>query len=287
SENQKTSQEPNTGLRRPSELADSTNDFRWKDLSALNIHYGNGAIEMFEDTPDFLYNTSLLLRNAKKEQLFNAWDNDSLTEGWNNEKRSLARYMSNVLLKERSSAEKRERVTDSFVNFLLGVLKFNEYPLSLELKADCYFKVHNKKVTSETNFSIWKGNPFVIIDEDKHLHNVIKSTLWGECQIAGELLASAFVNHEEIQGRYRFQSLFAIHVIGTQFTFYRAKIGFNYLNNLSEGFPNDKMRIYRYPVYQDTKQILCFDYTDPDQRKKILDILIKIKIFVIQNKTIK
>ncbi|KAF0452289.1 hypothetical protein F8M41_001927 [Gigaspora margarita] len=277
------SQEPSTGLRRPLDLADSTSDFRWKDLNALNIHYYNGAIEMFEDTPDFSYDTSFLLRNAKKEQFFYAWDDDSLTEGWNDEERSLARYMSNVLLKEISSAGKRERVTDSFVNFLLGVLKFNVYLLSLELKADCYFKVHNKKVISETDFSIWKGNLFVIIDEDKHLHNVVKSTMWGECQIASELLAAAFVNDKEIQEIYRSQSLFAIRVIGTQFTFYRAEVGSNYLNNLSEGFPDDdEMRIYRYPVYQeyqDTKKIPCFDYTDPDQRKTILDILLKIKKF--------
>ncbi|RIB02701.1 hypothetical protein C2G38_2124711 [Gigaspora rosea] len=189
------SQESSTGLKRPSELADNTSEFRRKDLSALNIHYVNGAIEMFEDTPDFSYNTSLLLRNAKKDQLFFAWEDDSLTEGWNNKERALARYMSNVLLKEIADAEKRERVTDSFVNYLLGVLEFNEYPLSLELKADCYFEVHNKKVTSETDFSIWKGNLSLIIDEDKHLHNVSKSFWWGEYQIAGELLASAFVNH--------------------------------------------------------------------------------------------
>lgn len=121
------SQEPSTGLRSPSELADNTSDFRRKDLNALNIHYADGAIEMFENTPDFSYDTSLLLRNANKDQLFGAWADDSLTEGWNNKERSLARYMSNVLMKEISSAEKRERVTDSFVNFILGVLKFNEY----------------------------------------------------------------------------------------------------------------------------------------------------------------
>ncbi|CAG8753779.1 5701_t:CDS:2, partial [Racocetra fulgida] len=168
------SQEP--GLRNPSELADSTSEFRRKDLSALNIHYANGAIEMFEDTPDFSYNTSLLLRNANKDQLFGAWADASLTEGWNNKERALARYMSNVLIKEFSSAEK----------------------------------------LSETGFSIWKNNLFVIIDEDKHLDDVIRSTWWGECQIAGELLASASVNHEKIQEKYRAQSLFAIRVIGTR-----------------------------------------------------------------------
>ncbi|CAG8777531.1 17253_t:CDS:1, partial [Gigaspora rosea] len=92
----------------------------------------------------------------------------------------------------------------------------------------------NKKIISETDFSIWNNNLFVIIDEDKHLQNVSKNTWWGECQIAGELLASAFVNHEEIREIYRAQSLFAIRVVGTCFTFYKAEIGFNYLDSLSE-----------------------------------------------------
>ncbi|CAG8796487.1 16034_t:CDS:1, partial [Racocetra persica] len=180
SENQKKkshyTQEPSTGLRSPLELADSTNEFRRKDISALNIHYVEGVIKMFEDISDFSYNTSLLLQNANRDQLFGAWADDSLTEGWNNKERSLARYISNILIKECASAEKHEKVTDSFVNFILGVLEFNEYSFSLKLKADCYFMVHNKKVTSETDFSIWKGNLFVIIDKDKHLHSIAKST---------------------------------------------------------------------------------------------------------------
>ncbi|CAG8660559.1 25620_t:CDS:1, partial [Gigaspora rosea] len=91
------SQEPSTGLRSSSELADNTSDFRRKDLNALNIHYAGGAIEMFENMPDFSYSTSLLLRNANKDKLFGAWADDSLTEGWNNKEKALARYMSNVL----------------------------------------------------------------------------------------------------------------------------------------------------------------------------------------------
>ncbi|RHZ54034.1 hypothetical protein Glove_431g37 [Diversispora epigaea] len=173
-------QEPSTDLRSPSELVDSTSEFRRKDIIALNIHYAKGTIEMFEDTQNLKYNTSLLLHGANKDQLFGAWINDSLTQGWNNKEKALARYILNVLIKELLSAEKHEKVTDSFVNFLLGVLEFNEHPFSLELKTDCYFRVHNKKVTSETDFSIWKGNLFVIIDEDKHLHNIDKNTWWGE-----------------------------------------------------------------------------------------------------------
>ncbi|RHZ66584.1 hypothetical protein Glove_306g44 [Diversispora epigaea] len=287
----RSSQEPNIDLTNPSELANSTSEFRRKDINALNIHYRNGSIEMFGDVfknmPNFLYNTSLLLRDADKDLLFNVFDNDTLTNGWNDDERALARYISNVLIKERADAEKRERVTDSFVNFLLGLLRFNSYPFSLELKVDSYFQVYNKVVTSEIDFSIWKERLYVIIDEDKHIHNVKKYTWWGEYQIAGELLASAFVNHEKIRGGYSYQSLFALRVIGTRFTFYRAKIDSGYLNSLSEGFPINKMYIFRYPVWdQSVDYIPCLDYTDPGQRRQVIEIMLRIKNFVIQNKTV-
>ncbi|CAG8805117.1 25247_t:CDS:2 [Dentiscutata erythropus] len=265
-----------TGMRTPSELSDSTNEFRLKNINALNICFGDGADAMFGDKPDFLYEAILLLQDTNKDFLIGVWDNDSLTEGWNSKERALASYISNVLIKEHASAGKRERVTDSFVNYLLGVLEFNVHPLSLELKADCYFKVYNKK----------KDKLFVIVDEDKHLNNISKATWWGEYQIAGELLASAFVNHEKIRGIYRAQSLFAIRVIGTRFTFYRAEIESNYITSLHEGFPTNKMYIYSYPVDQIIDEVPCFDYTDPGQRRMILDILIRIKYFVLQNRTV-
>ncbi|CAH1766281.1 4961_t:CDS:2 [Entrophospora sp. SA101] len=191
---------------------------------------------MFGDMGNLAYDDSLPLRNTNGQQLFNVWIDDTPTVGWGNKERTLAEYISEILLKEYAEAGKRERVTDSFVNFLLGVLEFNEYPFSLRLKAD--------------------------FDEDKHIKNVDKLTWWGEFQIAGEL----YVNHLEIKGRYYVQTLFAIRVIGTRFTFYKAEIGFNYLNSLPNGFPGNSMYIYRYPGRnnQSRDDIPCLDYTDPN-----------------------
>ncbi|CAG8551504.1 2619_t:CDS:2 [Diversispora eburnea] len=136
--------------------------------------------------------------------------------------RTLAGYISNVLMKELADAKKRERVTDSFVNYLLGILEFNDYPFSLKLKADYNFRVHNKAVNSETDFSIWKDHHlFVIIDEDKHILYITFTEILGggEYQIAGELLAAAC-----------------------------ATIDFDYLDSFSEGFPTDEMNIFGYPT---------------------------------------
>ncbi|RHZ50546.1 hypothetical protein Glove_495g46 [Diversispora epigaea] len=199
-------QESNTGLRNPSELVNSTSEFGRKDIKALDIQYLNGNMRMFEAMPDSPYDDSLLVQNVNKKQLYDFFTDDSFIKNWNNKEKALAGYISDVLMKEFSNAGKCEKVTDSFVNFLLGGLEFNMYPFFLDLKANCYFRVLNKKITSETDFSIRlrKSNLYVIIDEDKHLHNVNKNSWWGECQIAGKLLASAFVNHKQIQGKYRY-----------------------------------------------------------------------------------
>ncbi|RHZ51731.1 hypothetical protein Glove_471g5 [Diversispora epigaea] len=252
-------QKPSIKLNSPLQLADSTSEFRWRDIRALNINYRNGDIKMFGELQVISFNTSL------------------------------PSYISDVLVKELAEAGKREKVIDNFVNFLLGILKFNEYPFKLKLKADCYFQVDDKVVTSETNFSIWKNKLYVIVNEDKHIHNVSNHTGWGECQIAGELLASAYINHREIAERYAVQTIFAIRVIGTRFTFYRAEVKSSYLNSLSEGFSDKNLSIYRYPALNDKypNRIPCLDYTDPNQREQILEIMIKIKNFVIQNKTIR
>src|SRR5690242_9194943 len=95
-------QESSIDLTSPSELANSTSEFRWKDIKALNIHYRNSSIDMFGDMPNFSYNTSLLLRDVNKDLLFNVFDNDNLTRGWNDDERALARYVSNVLIKEQA-----------------------------------------------------------------------------------------------------------------------------------------------------------------------------------------
>lgn len=95
---------------------------------------------MFGEMPNFSYNTRLLLRGADKDVLFNVYKDSTLTEGWNKKERTLAGYISEVLVKELAEAGRRERVTDDFVNFLLGVLEFNEDPFRLKLKADCYFR---------------------------------------------------------------------------------------------------------------------------------------------------
>ncbi len=282
--NTRSGQMPSSALRRPRDLVDSTSDFRLKDLTALNIVYEN-MVEWSPILPDNLDN-NLMIANMSKERLVSMWTDDSVAGGLNAEEHTIAEYVSNVLIKELADAGKREKITDAFVNYLLGALKFNVYPLSLQLKSDCSFKVHNKVVTSESDFAVYKKRMFAIIDEDKHIHNVEHSTGWGEYQIAGEILAAAYTNHNNVSRRYEHQTLYAIRVIGTRFTFYKASIAYKYIESLSEGFPCDHMHMYRYPHWDDgpgISNIPCLDYSNPVDRLKILEIMTSIRASVVNN----
>jgi len=291
-------QVPTSALRKPSELADSTSDFRPKDLMALNIVYTNSN----ESNPtSSSFDQSLMIKEMDKNQLLYMWDNESMGSHLNSKQRTLAEHVSKVLVQELASAGKREKSTDAFVNFLLSALEFNLFPLSLELKPDCYFKVHNKTVTSESDFGIYKKRLFAIVDEDKHIHNVLSlilvselcsdtkegyehSTGWGECQIAGEILAATYSNHHSISKRYKQQTIYAIRVIGTRFTFYKAEVPYDYIESLADGFPEDKMLIYRHPPWDGspgTDNIPCLDYSNSNQRRTILSLMATLRDRVI------
>jgi len=275
-----------SALKRPSDLVDSTSDFRFKDLTALRIIYENAKEWPINKTIIGDFSISLMIANMSREKLVSMWSDSNVACNLNAEEHTIAEYVSNVLIKELASAGKREKITDAFVNYLLGALKFNLYPLSLQLKPDCIFKVHNKIVTSELDFAVYKKRMFAIIDEDKHIHNVEHSTGWGEYQIAGEILAAAYTNHNNMSKNYNQQTLYAIRVIGTRFTFYKANISYEYIESLSEGFPYNNMRIYRYPHWDNSlgiDNIPCLDYSNPDERLEILQIMVSIRENVVNH----
>jgi len=282
---------PTTKLRKPYDLADSTSDFRPKDLDALNIWYENDlSYDQISHHDKILprYN-DLLMNDVDRERLLHVENEEGSAEDMNDAQRTLAGYVSRVLIKEMAKAGKRERVTDAFVNYLLGTLRFNMFPLSLEIKPDCFFKVHNKTVSSEADFGVYKRRLFAIVDEDKHIHNVEHSTGWGECQIAGEMLAAAYENNRTINDRYSIQTILAVRVIGTRFTFYRARIPYEYVESLADGFPTKDMIIHRYPPWDGspgTDNIPCLDYSDPMHRRKILLILTNLRDEVLKGSLI-
>jgi len=124
------------------------------------------------------------------------------------------------------------------------------------------------------DFGITKNGRILLIDEDKHIVNTGPSSSWGEYQIAGEILCGASNNYRTTSST---NWIYAVRVIGTKFTFYKSYATRSYLNELSSGFPEENMVIFRYPPITRGKKFPYFDFVDPKERRHIIDVLLSLR----------
>lgn len=164
---------------------------------------------------------------------------------------------------------------------MLEKLEFGEYPLMIQPHLPSRFCVHTKEISSKPDFAIIKDNCIMLVDEDKHIKNTGPPSAWGEYQIAGELIAGAYCSYVASSRQYR-GVLYAVRVIGLKFTFYRAKITPEYLNSLGEGFPTEQVTITRYPGSEENKNFPHLDYTKADDRKTIVEMLVRMREDMLQ-----
>ena len=111
----------------------------------------------------------------------------------------------------------------------------------------------------------------------KNVRNVRKSTDLGETQIAIEILVCGNENIRSLKKEgYIDQTLWAIRVISTYVTFYKAKIPAMYWTELDYGLPQEQsIEIQRWPP--DNGLTAGFDLSEPDGRRTVLTALTKIR----------
>lgn len=171
--------------------------------------------------------------------------------------------------------------TDSFVNYLLMELRFNKYPFLLNLQPDYSFQVYSTRVTAKVEFSIEKNNSILCFDEDKHLHSISSTTR--ESQIGAEILACAFTNYDKPDSpiRGKDQTIFAMRVIGSRFTLYKAFVSKDYIQSLNEGFPpeDQNVNVMRFPPNANDTSY-GYDYANENHRPLILDLLVRLREYM-------
>jgi len=155
----------------------------------------------------------------------------------------------------------------------------DEYPFSLKLKPPHKFSVGEKEITSTPDFEVTKDGVVVLLDEDKHVKNTSRSKAWGEHQMAGEMLACAFYNYDNMEHEYTEKPIYAMRVIGTRFTFYKSIFSASYLRSVGEGFPSTATPIKRYPLSNKFPSNVppFLDFAHPLQRKEIVELLASMK----------
>jgi hypothetical protein len=263
-------QKPNSEDYKISSLPDSTSDFRKKDIEYLKIKYEEvkdpNDIIMQQDNiiPEFLF-----IKNYNRKDIQNIDDLDNHNE-LNNDEKTLIDLLQRIIKNEDVRIGTRESFTDTFVDHLLRKLGFETYPLRLNVKPFYSMKIKNKEITSEYDFSIEKRKSILMVEEDKHLKNTVKSQEYGEYQIAGEILAGGFTNYVDNPCD---QIIYGMRVIGTKFTFYKSYICEEYLGSLIYGLPEKEMKIYKYS--KNTEK--GYDFMNINDRKEILQMLTSFK----------
>jgi len=221
-----------------------------------------------------------MLSNLTRDQLAVIDHHPSLRDQiTKREGRTLANYLNQVLLNDPLKTGVKESLTDSFVNYLLTKMEFNEEPFLMNLQSDCSFTVGRQTVNARIEFTIERDRQILCFDEDKHFHSIRESTEYGESQISAELLACAYTNFDRSDSPTRGsdQIVFGIRVIGSRFTFYKAHASANYCESLTYGFPSDseRMVVLKYPSREHYPY--GYDYADEKLRPTIVELLFRIR----------
>jgi len=280
--NTRSGRTPNGKLDDPRQLPNSASEFYPIHRRSLNIQYENVyKIEDILNIPSVQYDNSLLIKNLTRDELIIIGHRYDILNTLNDDEKTLALYLHKVLQNDPYTTGVRENLTDSFVNYLLGEIRFNKYPFLLNLQSDYSFYICSTKVTAKIDFSVEKDNNILCFDEDKHLHGVSLATEYGESQISAEMLACAYTNHDKADSstREQDQMIFAMRVIGSRFTLYKSFINKDYIQSLVEGFPQEDMNIIRFPPNTGNTRH-GYDFADEQQRPLVLDLLVRLREYM-------
>lgn len=272
-------------LDRPEHLPSSASEFRARDRRSLNIDFVNArdSGQLLDNLPqNIIADEYLMMGGLTRDQLYVIDHQPTLKEQIiRKEGRTLASYMNQVLINDPLTTGVRETLTDSFVNYLLTKLEFNEEPFLMNLQSDYCFTVNRTTVNAKIEFTIEKDKGILCFDEDKHFHGhaMTHAYEYGESQMAAEILACAYTNFDRSSSpmRGQDQTIFAIRVIGSRFTFYKAFISADYCESLIYGFPPDSKRVtvLRYPSNEN--HFYGYDYADENLRQSIIHLLLRLR----------
>ena len=196
---------------------------------------------------------------------------------------------SNIILREEANSIRKAEV-DSFMMSLLQYMRFDEWPCSVEPQYHCSFEIAArgyKHIASIVDFLVTVNRKYMLLFvEDKHKGNTGSLMEWSEPQIAGEILASAFNNTQlgniGINIKYPLV-VYAVRVVGTRFTFYRADVTREYMRESTHGLPkNTALKVLRYPPQVSSDVLESWDFCNPNSRIEILRTLHALRQHAVQ-----
>ncbi|PKY38106.1 hypothetical protein RhiirA4_451047 [Rhizophagus irregularis] len=186
----------------------------------------------------------------------------------------------------------RETTTDSLVDDLLRIVDLNDWPLVIRNHPSFNIYIKNNAYVTIPKFTVMNEDKDIALIQSMHLQNVGPPSNFGEVQIAAKILACACQNirsldydvhiQKDQEDQYIDQTIFAIRVISTYVTFYKAEIPSKYLEKLDEGLPQEqKIEILRWPNRNGAKT--GYNLAQPNGRQNVLISLVKIREWNLRN----
>ncbi|CAB5387030.1 unnamed protein product [Rhizophagus irregularis] len=172
----------------------------------------------------------------------------------------------------------------TFVDKLHDVIKFVLSTLiigPLKLEPPLKLFITNGSVSASPEFVVNKKNIAFICVEDKHFKNkhIYSLNGFGEYQLAAEILACGYENMLE---DYVDQEIFALRVISTYVTFYRAKIPASYWKEIVVGLPKKQSIVIKRWPKENNRRNNSLNLAEPSGRKTVITDLIKIRQYLLK-----
>ena len=229
------------------------------------------------------------LPNDAKYLIIPEWENgewlrnvDIRTSQYSNKIKTLIGKIKKVFMSEEDSIT--EVIVDGFIESLLHILCFDDYPCFLYPQYSYLAQIgpNNRRVQAKPDFSVLsEGNKIMLVIEDKTVTSATYSNNWKEDQVMGELFAA--VHYVVTKSRTTITypiAVYAVRVIGTNFTFYKAVATLNYIKESARlGFAADsKMVVDRCPPVEDNpSRLTAYNICNVSERLRILECLCSIR----------
>ena len=253
---------------------------RWSDSTVKHLNVlVKDVSEMFSDCILNDEAMQLTIPEWKSGNWLLAEDIDSMKHA--NRVKSLIAKIREVYIASTTISDNQSKIgcyVDGFMNTLLQILHLDDYPCLLYPQYTYSAKIgpRNHTVNAKSDFSVLHNkHQILLVIEDKTTSNANLTNNWKEDQVLGELFVA--VHKAEVFPA----SVYAVRVVGTLFTFYRAIATEEYiLETAKQGFAvKSDMTVQRHPPVKKSTQLTAYDICDVNDRKRILECMYSIRNF--------
>ena len=208
------------------------------------------------------------------------------TVSYNDNIKTFIKKIRKVFLSEQESMA--EVFVDGYMQTLLQLLCFDSYPCSFYPQYEYRVSLgqKNKPFRAKPDFSIFlEEDKIMLVVEDKNVSSATLPNNWKEDQVMGELFAAVHYIVSKAKEELTYPiTVYAVRVIGTKFTFYKAQAGLEYIIESAREHLSGKevMVVQRHPPVAKNPRLTAYDICKFDDRMRILECLCSIRRWIVQ-----